>query len=88
MVHFAGSGGVSQMLNLSIFIIWTKSKVTDLRMLSAGLHHALSHLNMSATMLDMVIFDGELLFFVAPEGCMDKFLFYIISFSFRGNLLE
>ena len=48
-VHFEGSGGVAQMLNLSIFIIWTKSKVADLRMLSAGLHYALSHLNMSAT---------------------------------------
>ena len=65
------------MFNLSIFIIWTKSKVADLRMLSAGLHHALSHLNMSATGFEMVIYDGNLLFFVAPQGCMDEFLFYI-----------
>ena len=36
----------------------------------------------------MVIFDGDLLFFVAPEGFMDGFLFYIYFFSFRGNLLE
>ena len=66
------------MLNLSIFIIWTKSKVADLRMLSAGLQHALSHLNMSTTGLEMIIFDDDLLFFVAPEEFMDEFLFYVI----------
>ena len=47
-------------------------------MLSAGLHLSFSHLNMSVRWLEMVIFEGGLLFFVAPEGFMDDFLFFII----------
>ena len=35
----------------------------------------------------MVIFDGDLLFFVALEEFMDDFCFTSF-FSFRGNLLE
>ena len=51
------------MLDLSIFIFikWSQPKVADFRMLSTGLHLALSHFNMSARELELIIFAGRLL---------------------------
>ena len=42
---------------------------------------------MSATRLEIVIFDGNLLFYGAPERFMDRCVFFVF-FLVRGYLLE
>ena len=49
--------------------------------------YVLSHLTMSATRLEIVIFDGNLLFYGAPERFMDRCVFFV-SFLVMGYLLE
>ena len=49
------SRGVPQVLNTSIFILWTKLRVVGLRMLSTDQHLAVLHPNLSVTRSQITI---------------------------------